>query len=109
TLSLHDALPIFLEEYLDGTEFAVESLAHGGDVRILTIGYKGDPQGPHFEEGVYRAPASLPADVEEDIRREVTAAHRALGITDGPTHTGLRLRGGVTPCLPDMGSLRAGP
>src|SRR5690606_40487864 len=60
--------------------------------------------GPHFEEGVYRAPASLPADVEEDIRREVTAAHRALGITDGPTHTELRLRGGVTPYLLEMGA-----
>lgn len=95
---------LVVEEYLDGPEFAVESLAHGGDVRILTIGYKGDPQGPHFEEGVYRAPASLPADVEEDIRREVTAAHRALGITDGPTHTELRLRGGVTPYLLEMGA-----
>ncbi|MFB7506821.1 ATP-grasp domain-containing protein [Streptomyces broussonetiae] len=95
---------LVVEEYLDGPEFAVESLAHAGDVQILTIGYKGDPQGPHFEEGVYRAPARLPEAVQEDIRREVTAAHKALGITDGPTHTELRLRGGVTPYLLEMGA-----
>ncbi|MFD4373699.1 ATP-grasp domain-containing protein [Streptomyces sp. NPDC058486] len=95
---------LVVEEYLDGPEFAVESLAQGGDVRILTIGYKGDPQGPHFEEGVYRAPATLPEAVQDDIRREVTAAHQALGITDGPTHTELRLRGGVTPYLLEMGA-----
>ncbi|WP_432057014.1 ATP-grasp domain-containing protein [Streptomyces sp. bgisy022] len=95
---------LVVEEYLDGPEFAVESLAHGGDVRILTIGYKGDPQGPHFEEGVYRAPAALPDAVRDAILREVTAAHRALGITDGPTHTELRLRGGGTPYLLEMGA-----
>jgi biotin carboxylase len=65
---------LVVEEYLDGPEFAVESLAHGGDVRILTIGDKGDPQGPHFEQGAYRAPAALPEAVQEDIRREVIAA-----------------------------------
>ncbi|MFF7364675.1 ATP-grasp domain-containing protein [Streptomyces sp. NPDC008125] len=92
------------EEYVDGPEFAVESLAYRGDVRVLSIGYKGDPQGPHFEEGVYRAPATLPDEVQDDIRREVTAAHEALGITDGPTHTELRLRGGVTPYLLEMGA-----
>ncbi|GAA3082038.1 ATP-grasp domain-containing protein [Streptomyces roseofulvus] len=95
---------LVVEEYLDGPEFAVESLAQDGAVRILTIGYKGDPQGPHFEEGVYRAPAALPEAVRDAVLREVTAAHKALGITDGPTHTELRLRGGTTPYLLEMGA-----
>lgn len=95
---------LVVEEYLDGPEFAVESFAHEGDVQVLTIGYKGDPQGPHFEEGVYRAPAPLPEAVQEDIRQEVVAAHKALGITSGPTHTELRLRGGVKPYLLEIGA-----
>ncbi|MEU6895339.1 ATP-grasp domain-containing protein [Streptomyces sp. NPDC046557] len=94
---------LVVEEYLDGPEFAVESLAHRGEVKVLTIGYKGQPQGPYFEETVYRAPASLPVPLEEAIRREVTAAHAALGITDGPTHTELRLRAGA-PCLLELGA-----
>lgn len=95
---------LVVEEYLDGPEFAVESLVDGGDVRVLCIGYKGEPEGPYFEENVYRAPASLPQDVQEDITREVVAAHRALGVTEGPTHTELRLRGGRTPYLLEMGA-----
>lgn len=52
---LGDATGLVVEEYLDGPELAVESLAHDGRVRVLSIGYKGEPQGPHFEEGVSRS------------------------------------------------------
>ncbi|MFT2017446.1 ATP-grasp domain-containing protein [Streptomyces sp. 796.1] len=95
---------LIVEEYLDGPELAVESLVHRGRVRVLAIGYKGEPTGPYFEEGVYRAPAPLPADVQEAVVREVVAAHAALGVADGPTHTELRLRGGVRPYLLEMGA-----
>ncbi|GAA2711209.1 MULTISPECIES: ATP-grasp domain-containing protein [Streptomyces] len=95
---------LVVEEYLDGPEYAVESLAHRGEVTVLSIGYKGEPKGPYFEETVYRAPADLPAAVQEAVVREVTAAHRALGVTDGPTHTELRLRGGTEPYLLEMGA-----
>ncbi|QKV96351.1 ATP-grasp domain-containing protein [Streptomyces sp. NA02950] len=95
---------LVVEEFLDGPEFAVESLAHRGEVTVCTIGYKGEPEGPYFEESVYRAPALLPAAVEDAVRREVTAAHTALGISDGPTHTELRLRGGERPYLLELGA-----
>ncbi|MFF3209527.1 ATP-grasp domain-containing protein [Streptomyces sp. NPDC002886] len=95
---------LVVEEYLDGPEFAVESLAHRGEVQVLSIGYKGQPVGPHFEEGVYRAPAQLAPHVQEDLVREVVAAHAALGVTDGPTHTELRLREGGRPYLLELGA-----
>uniref|UniRef100_A0AAU2JNB6 ATP-grasp domain-containing protein n=1 Tax=Streptomyces sp. NBC_00049 TaxID=2903617 RepID=A0AAU2JNB6_9ACTN len=95
---------LVVEEYLDGPELAVESLAYRGEVRVLSIGYKGEPKGPHFEEGVYRAPADLPSEVAAAVRREVVAAHAALGVTDGPAHTELRLRGGRHPYLLEMGA-----
>lgn len=95
---------LVVEEYLDGPEFAVESLVSAGRVRILSIGYKGEPEGPYFEESVYRAPAVLPDGVRDAVVREVTAAHAALGIADGPTHTELRLRGGTKPYLLEMGA-----
>ncbi|MEU8828054.1 ATP-grasp domain-containing protein [Streptomyces sp. NPDC048636] len=95
---------LVVEEYLDGPEFAVESLAHRGEVTVCAIGYKGEPEGPYFEESVYRAPAVLPPAVEDAVRREVVAAHTALGITDGPTHTELRLRGGERPYLLELGA-----
>ncbi|MFD8752430.1 ATP-grasp domain-containing protein [Kitasatospora sp. NPDC059577] len=95
---------LVVEEYLDGPELAVESLAHEGRVHVLSIGYKGEPVGPYFEEGVYRAPALLPPHVREAVVREVVAAHAALGVTDGPTHTELRLRGGERPYLLELGA-----
>ena len=60
---------------------------------VLSIGYKGYPQGPYFEEGIYLAPAPLPAAVQAAVVDQVRRAVLALGITDGPTHTELRLRG----------------
>lgn len=98
----HESLVV--EEYLDGPEYAVESLAHRGEVEILTVGYKGNPTGPYFEETVYRAPAPLPAPVLDAVAREVRAAHAALGLTDGPAHTELRLRGGTEPYLLELGA-----
>ncbi|MFJ8018051.1 ATP-grasp domain-containing protein [Streptomyces sp. NPDC096339] len=95
---------LIVEEYLDGPEYAVESLVHEGRVQVLSIGYKGDPKGPYFEESVYRAPAPLPEAVRADVVREVIAAHAALGVSYGPTHTELRLRGGSTPYLLEMGA-----
>lgn len=101
---LNQVTGLIVEEYLDGPELAVESLAHRGEVTVLSIGYKGEPTGPYFEEGVYRAPALLPPDVQDAVVREVVAAHSALGVTDGPTHTELRLRGGVRPYLLELGA-----
>ncbi|MEU8758712.1 ATP-grasp domain-containing protein [Streptomyces sp. NPDC048659] len=98
------AAALVVEEYLDGPEFAVESLAYGGGVRVLSVGYKGEPVGPYFEESVYRAPDTLPEEVRAAVVREVTAAHAALGVTDGPAHTELRLRGGRTPYLLELGA-----
>ncbi|MFJ9575624.1 ATP-grasp domain-containing protein [Streptomyces sp. NPDC101191] len=102
-LGVEDAA-LVVEEYLDGPEIAVESLAAGGRVRVLSVGYKGEPEGPYFEESVYRAPAPLLDAVRDAVVREVTAAHAALGITDGPAHTELRLRGGTRPYLLEMGA-----
>lgn len=96
--------PLLVEEYLDGPEFAVESLVNRGRVQVLSIGYKGDPQGPHFEETVYRAPAGLPTPARDAIVQEVIAAHAALGITAGPTHTELRLRRGRHPYVLEIGA-----
>ncbi|MFE9634584.1 ATP-grasp domain-containing protein [Streptomyces sp. NPDC006463] len=101
---LSQATGLIVEEYLDGPELAVESFADRGEVTVLSIGYKGEPTGPYFEEGVYRAPAPLPQDVRDAVVREVAAAHSALGVTDGPAHTELRLRGGVRPYLLELGA-----
>lgn len=95
---------IIAEEFIDGPEYAIESFVQGGAVYVLSIGYKGNAQGPYFEEGFYLAPAPLPADVQAAVVDQVRRAIQALGITDGPTHTEMRLQNGVTPFVLEIGA-----
>ncbi|MET8622821.1 ATP-grasp domain-containing protein [Kitasatospora sp. NPDC004669] len=95
---------VLVEEYLDGPEISAESLVHRGRVRVCAISYKGELSGPYFEETTVRAPAQLPADVLAAVEREVVGAHHAFGITEGTTHTELRLVSGTRPVLLEMGA-----
>ena len=95
---------LVVEEYVDGPEYAVESFVWQGRSHVLSIGYKGQPVGPYFEEGVYRAPAPLAPGVAARIAEQVTLASTALGIDVGPVHTELRLAADGTPYVFDIGA-----
>ncbi|MEW2544882.1 ATP-grasp domain-containing protein [Streptomyces sp. NPDC047002] len=95
---------VLVEEYLDGPEISAESLVHHGTVRVCAVSWKGELTGPYFEETTLRAPAQLPAEVLAAVEAEVVAAHHAFGLTEGTTHTELRLVGGVRPVLLEMGA-----
>jgi biotin carboxylase len=95
---------VLVEEYLDGPEISAESLVHQGRVRVCAISWKGELTGPYFQETTLRAPAQLPTEILTAIEAEVIGAHRAFGVTEGTTHTELRLVGGVRPVLLEMGA-----
>lgn len=95
---------LVVEEYLDGPEYAVESFVWRGRTHGLTIGYKGQPAGPYFEEGVYRAPAELAPELRDRILEQVALANDALGIDAGPVHTELRVRPDGAPVIFDIGA-----
>jgi biotin carboxylase len=83
---------LLVEEYLDGPEVSVDCAVLDGRVEIATIAQKRVGFAPFFEEvGHVVAPlagSSLPV---RRIREVVVAAHRALGVERGMTHTELRL------------------
>ncbi len=83
---------LLVEEYLAGPEISVDCAVLGGEIEVATVARKRLGFAPFFEEvgHVVTSPAdsSLPLD---RIRAVVTAAHRALGIDRGVTHTELRL------------------
>ncbi len=95
---------VLVEEYLDGPEISAESLIHQGKVRVCAVSWKGQLTGPYFEETTLRAPAQLPAEILAAIEAEVVGAHEAFGVTEGTTHTELRLVGGVRPVLLEIGA-----
>jgi hypothetical protein len=81
-----------VEGFIRGREYAVEALMHRGALHVLAIFDKPDPlDGPFFEETIYIAPSSAPADVQALIVDAVSRAAHALGLRHGPVHAECRV------------------
>jgi biotin carboxylase len=80
-----------VEDYIPGTEFAIEGLMTGGVFRPLAIFDKPDPlEGPFFEETLYVTPSRQPAHVQVALLETTERAVQALGLRHGPVHAELR-------------------
>lgn len=80
---------VLVEEYLDGPEVSVESIAHAGRVDVVAVTRKQTGMAPGFEELGHVV--GTEAGCDEALRTLVEAAHAALGLRDGATHTEVRL------------------
>jgi hypothetical protein len=75
------------EEYVPGTEYALEGLVRDGILSVVTIFAKPDPlTGPYFEESIYLTHAHVP-EAAQEIQRGVTA----IGLAEGPIHAEFRV------------------
>jgi len=88
-----DAAGQFLvEQFIPGTEVALEGVLTRGGLRVLALFDKPDPlDGPFFAETIYATPSRLPANLQEEVAACVERSARALGLTRGPVHAELRL------------------
>lgn len=83
---------IQIEEYVGGSEIAVEGLVDRGAPHILAVFDKPDPlEGPFFEETIYVTPSRLEDAALTKAARVVTKAARTLGLYHGPFHAELRV------------------
>ena len=83
---------VLLEEYIPGTEVAVEGLLMKGKLQLLTVFDKPDLlEGPFFEETYYISPSRLTPSVQDELRETIQAACVAYGLTEGPIHAECRL------------------
>ena len=83
---------MLVEEYLPGSEVAVEGLLTDGELRVLAILDKPDPlEGPYFEETIYVTPSRFSEAEQESIKKSFVNATRALGLANGPVHGEFRL------------------
>ena len=81
-----------VEEYIEGTEIAVEGIVHWGRLKVLAIFDKPDPlTGPFFGETIYVTPSRLPEDVQAQVVETLERAVQALGLYHGPLHAELRI------------------
>lgn len=82
---------VLVEEFVPGTEHALEGLLVDGQLRVLALFDKPDPlDGPYFEETIYVTPSRLSSDVQEALASCAAHAVRTLGLTQGPVHAELR-------------------
>ncbi len=81
-----------VEQFIAGSEVALEGLLVGGVLQTLAIFDKPEPlNGPFFEETYYITPSRLDPIRAEAVRREVERGARAYGLREGPIHAECRL------------------
>jgi biotin carboxylase len=90
-----DHAPLLLERFVPGPEVAVEGLLTDGELTVLAVFDKPDPlDGPAFEETIYVTPSRLSSPDLEAVVAATSAACRGLGLSEGPIHAEIRVRGG---------------
>lgn len=83
---------IIVEDFIPGSEVAVEGLLRDGRLDLLAIFDKPDPlDGPFFEETIYVTPSRLDGETQWRIEETVGRAAAALGLVEGPVHAEIRL------------------
>ena len=78
---------IIIEEYMEGPEISVETLSIDGVCHVIQITDKLTTGAPNFVETGHSQPTALPQETVEKIKKLAIAANKAVGITDGPSHT----------------------
>jgi len=78
---------IVVEEFMEGSEVSVETLAVNGEVHVIQITDKLTTGSPYFVEMGHSQPSQLSKDIKDKISQVAIAANQAIGIQDGPSHT----------------------
>ena len=83
---------ILIEQYVSGTEHALEGYLIRSDLETICIFDKPDPLvGPYFEETYYVTPSRLNLETQQKIRELVSQACRSFGLGVGPIHAEVRV------------------
>jgi len=86
------AREILVEDFISGSEVALEGLLRQGELTVLALFDKPDPlEGPYFEETIYVTPSRLGGQMQERIAQVASHGALALGLRDGPIHAELRV------------------
>ena len=78
---------VVVEEYMIGPEVSVETLTVDGVCHVIQITDKITTGAPHFVEMGHSQPTRLSSETADQIKEVAIAANKAIGITNGPSHT----------------------
>lgn len=97
-------LGLVVEQYLPGKEFVVECFVDTAGVHVLAVGDKGQPEGPWFEETIYRQRCDLDDPLVIALCEVACSGVKALGINMGAAHVELRLDANNLPYIIEIGA-----
>lgn len=78
---------VVVEEFMEGPEVSVETLTINGVCHVIQITDKLTTGAPHFVEMGHSQPTRLDEEITQKIQEVAIAANKAVGITNGPSHT----------------------
>ena len=82
---------LVVEEYMEGPEVSVETLAVDGEVTVIQITDKLTTGAPYFVEMGHSQPSGMDEATRAQIGQTAIAANGALGIRNGPSHTEIKV------------------
>lgn len=97
-------LGLVVEQYLPGKEFVVECFVDTAGVHVLAVGDKGQPEGPWFEETIYRQRCDRDDPLVIALCEVACSGVKALGINTGAAHVELRLDANNLPYIIEIGA-----
>ncbi|MGW6462207.1 ATP-grasp domain-containing protein [Streptomyces sp. NPDC055078] len=78
---------VLVQDYVEGTEYSVESITQHGTTTHLCVTRKAVTQGAHRVEVGRSLPADLPPGTGRAMHQEAERAIAAVGIRNGASHT----------------------
>lgn len=82
---------VLIEEFVDGPEFSVETIAINGNQHVVSITRKKLGPQPGFVELGHSLPADLPDHIASQLKETATSATKALNLTFGICHVELKI------------------
>lgn len=82
---------VLLEEYMEGEEFSVEGISVDGTYHVIQVTDKITTGEPYFVELGHTQPSMQTKDTLDKIKTVAKKGVEALGISNGPSHTEIKL------------------
>ena len=87
-----DSSRIIVESFIpEGVECSVESISVGGRTQVVQVTEKWSSGAPHCVELGHHQPADLSAAIRSKIENVISRAVSAIGVSDGPCHTEVKI------------------
>lgn len=98
----------FIESFVDGIEYGVETFVYNGEVHVLGVMKKWMTSPPNYAELGHAYPSGLDSALEDKIKYSVKRALMALGVEYGPVNMDIIVTGNGTIHIIDIGARMGG-